>query len=76
VQANVAWIATIVGLHFAALASAWKTRSILVVGVVLTVLGVVGLALLGSAAEWVPFVSGVLSGVTLLGGSLYGVRRA
>jgi hypothetical protein len=40
------------------------------------VLGIVGLALLGSAVEWVPFVSGVLSGVTLLGGSLYGVRRA
>ncbi|WIV54814.1 hypothetical protein [Amycolatopsis nalaikhensis] len=77
VQANVAWIATVVGLHFVALASAWKTRSILVVGVVLTVLGVVGLALLGSPAlPWVPFVSGVLSGVTLLGGSLYGVRRA
>ena len=71
------WIATIVGLHFVALASAWKTRSILVVGVVLTVLGVVGLALLGSAAlKWVPFVSGVLSGLTLLGGSLYGVRRS
>lgn len=76
VQANVAWIATVVGLHFAALASAWKTRSILVVGGVLTALGVVGLALLGTAAAWVPFVSGVLSGVTLLGGSLYGVRRA
>ncbi|WP_290060661.1 hypothetical protein [Amycolatopsis solani] len=76
VEANVAWIATVVGLHFVALASAWKTRSILVVGVVLTVLGVVGLALLGGAPAWVPFVSGVLSGVTLLGGSLYGVRRA
>ncbi|MDQ7804099.1 hypothetical protein Q5425_10165 [Amycolatopsis sp. A133] len=77
VQANVAWIATVVGLHFAALASAWKTRSILAVGVVLTVLGVAGLALLGSTAlPWVPFVSGVLSGVTLLGGSLHGVRRA
>jgi hypothetical protein len=77
VQANVAWIATVVGLHFAALASAWKTRSILAVGVLLTVLGVTGLALLGSPAlPWVPFVSGVLSGVTLLGGSLYGVRRA
>jgi hypothetical protein len=77
VQANVAWIATVVGLHFVALASAWKARSILVVGVVLTVLGVAGLALLGSPAlPWVPFVSGVLSGVTLLGGSLYGVRRA
>ncbi|OXM69450.1 hypothetical protein [Amycolatopsis vastitatis] len=77
VQANVAWIATVVGLHFVALASAWKTRSILVVGVVLTVLGGTGLALLGGPAlPWVPFVSGVLSGVTLLGGSLYGVRRA
>src|SRR2546422_9034268 len=39
VQANVAWIATVVGIHFVALASAWKTASILVVGVVLTVLG-------------------------------------
>ncbi|WP_410616835.1 hypothetical protein [Amycolatopsis sp. lyj-109] len=75
VQANVAWIATVVGLHFVALASAWKARSILVVGVVLTALGVVGLALLGTAAEWVPFLSGTLSGVTLLGGSLYGVRH-
>jgi hypothetical protein len=43
--------------------------------VTLTVLSVVGLALLGSAATWVLFVSGVLSGVTPLGGSLYGVRR-
>lgn len=77
VEANVAWIATIVGIHFAALASAWKTPSILVVGALLTVLGIAGLALLGTAAlPWVPFVSGVLSGVTLLGGSLYGVRRA
>jgi hypothetical protein len=76
VQANVAWIATIVGLHFVTLASAWRTRSVLVVGVVLTALGVAGLALLGSAAPWVPFVSGVLSGVTLLGGSLDGLRRA
>jgi hypothetical protein len=77
VQANVAWIATIVGLHFVALASAWKARSILVVGVVLTVLGITGLVLLGTPAlPWVPFVSGALSGVTLLGGSLYGVRRA
>jgi hypothetical protein len=76
VPANVAWIAAVVGIHFAALASAWKTRSILVVGVVLTVLGGTGLALLGTTAlPWVPFVSGVLSGVTLLGGSLYGVRR-
>jgi hypothetical protein len=76
VQANVAWIATIVGLHFVTLASAWRKRSVLVVGVVLTALGVAGLALLGSAAPWVPFVSGVLSGVTLLGGSLDGLRRA
>jgi hypothetical protein len=43
----------------------------------LGLLGLVGLVLLGTAAlPWVPFVSGVLSGVTLLGGSLYGVRRA
>lgn len=77
VQANVAWIATIVGIHFAALSSAWRTRSVLVIGVVLTALGIAGLALLGSVAlPWVPFLSGVLSGVTLLGGSLYHVGRA
>ncbi|GAA2404472.1 hypothetical protein [Nonomuraea africana] len=76
-QTNVAWIALIVGLHFVALAPVWKERSILIPGVVLTVLGVVGLVMtFTSAIAWVPIVSGVLSGVTLLSGSLAFSRRA
>jgi hypothetical protein len=42
----------------------------LVPGVAPTVLGIAGFVMAGtSALEWVPFVSGVLSGITLLGGS-------
>ncbi|GAA3429426.1 hypothetical protein ACWDTT_28800 [Streptosporangium sandarakinum] len=76
-QANVAWVAFVVGVHFIALAPVWKDRSIAVPGVVLTVLGVAGLVLAATAAvAWVPFVSGVLSGVVLLGGSVTFGRRA
>ncbi|MER6948707.1 hypothetical protein ABT294_32270 [Nonomuraea sp. NPDC000554] len=68
-QANVAWIAFVVGVHFVALAPVWKSRSIALPGAVLTVLGVVGFVMAAtSALDWVPFVSGVLSGVTLLAG--------
>jgi hypothetical protein len=70
-QANVAWIATVVGAHFLALAAVWAQRSIAVVGGVQTVLGLTGLVLLATpAAAWVPLISGVLSGATLLAGSL------
>lgn len=76
-QANVAWVAFVVGVHFIALAPVWKDRSIAVPGVVLTALGVAGLVLAATAAvAWVPFVSGVLSGVVLLGGSVTFGRRA
>ncbi|WP_203885918.1 hypothetical protein [Planotetraspora kaengkrachanensis] len=70
-QANVAWIALVVGVHFIVLAPVWKQWSIAVPGVVLTLLGVVGLVMTAtSAVAWVPFVSGVLSGVFLLAGCL------
>ncbi|MFJ8670688.1 hypothetical protein [Streptomyces sp. NPDC093589] len=76
-ETAVAWIALIVGLHFVALMAVWKRRSIAVPGVALTVLGAAGLAMAaGPAVAWVPFVSGVLSGVALLGGSAYAVLQA
>ncbi|GAA4939727.1 hypothetical protein GCM10023224_21590 [Streptomonospora halophila] len=83
-EANVAWIALIVGLHFAALAAVWREASVLVPGVGLTLLGAAGFALVGLAhTPLVPIVSGVLSGAVLLVsgavaavGSLRAARRA
>ncbi|MES9538204.1 hypothetical protein [Actinomadura sp. NPDC000600] len=75
-EINVAWIALIVGLHFVVLARVWKRGSIAVPGVVLTGLGAAGMIMAAvSSVEWIPFVSGVLSGITLLAGSLYGAIR-
>ncbi|MEU0564801.1 hypothetical protein ABZ297_05280 [Nonomuraea sp. NPDC005983] len=77
-QANVAWVALVVGVHFIALAPIWKDRSIAVPGGVLTLLGTAGLVLASTAAvAWVPLVSGVLSGVVLLAGAVtFGWRAA
>ncbi|MGI5485607.1 hypothetical protein [Microtetraspora malaysiensis] len=70
-EANVAWVALVVGVHFIALAPIWKEWGIAVPGVVLTVLGAAGLVLASTTAiAWVPFVSGVLSGIVLLTGSV------
>jgi hypothetical protein len=70
-QANVCWIALVVGLHFFPLAWYWRTREILVVALYLSVLGAVGLAMVFTGhPAWAPFVSGVLSGVGMLGGLL------
>lgn len=75
-QGNVAWVALIVGLHFVALAPVWKEPSIGITGAVLSVLGIAGLVMsFTSALDWVPFVSGVLSGVTLLAGSITYARK-
>ncbi|WP_203863164.1 hypothetical protein [Planobispora rosea] len=69
VQANVAWIALVVGVHFIALAPVWKDWMIAVPGTILSLLGVAGLVMVSTGAlDWVPFVSGVLSGVVLLVG--------
>ncbi|MFB9800862.1 hypothetical protein [Streptomonospora salina] len=66
-ETNVAWIAVVVGLHFIALAAVWTAPSVAVPGAVLTALGAAGFALAAlSLTPWVPAVSGVLSGVTLL----------
>ncbi|GGQ40224.1 hypothetical protein BKA00_007215 [Actinomadura coerulea] len=75
-EINVAWIALIVGLHFVVLARVWKRGAIAVPGIVLSGLGAAGMIMAaGSSVEWIPFVSGALSGVTLLAGSLYGAAR-
>ncbi|MBV2363825.1 hypothetical protein ACFPZ0_20100 [Streptomonospora nanhaiensis] len=76
-EANVAWVALVVGLHFVALMAVWRERGIAVPGAVLTALGAAGFALLATpAAAWTPFVSGVLSGATLLACGLYVVLAA
>ncbi|WP_219461367.1 hypothetical protein [Nonomuraea rhizosphaerae] len=70
-QANVAWVALVVGMHFIALAPIWKDWRIAAPGAALTLLGAAGLAMAPTTAlVWVPFVSGVLSGVVLLAGSV------
>lgn len=75
-ETAVAWIALIVGLHFLALTAVWKRRSIAVPGAALTALGAIGLGMAAtSAVVWVPFVSGVLSGVALLGGCTYAIAH-
>ncbi len=72
------WTVFVVGLHFIAfhLAGVWQGRIVQTAGV-LTALGIAGLALAASpATDWIPFVSGVLAGITLLTGSLFAMRRA
>lgn len=73
-QANVAWVALIVGLHFLPLAWYWRMRQILAAAVYISAMGVIGLVLVASgAAEWAPFVSGVLTGLGILTGILAGL---
>jgi hypothetical protein len=70
-EENVGWIAFVVGLHFVALALVWRAAGLAAAGFLVFLLGTAGLAMSqSSAVRWVPFVSGVLSGIVLLGGSL------
>ena len=70
-QAGVAWVTLVVGLHFFPLAWYWKMPEIFYVAGYGTVLGGIGLtmALLGHP-DWVPLVSGVVTGVGFLLGPL------
>lgn len=73
-QANVAWIALVVGLHFLPLAWYWRMRQILVIALYSSATGAAGLVLvLVGIAEWAPFVSGVVTGLGMLGGILVGL---
>ncbi|GAA3101903.1 hypothetical protein GCM10017600_32840 [Streptosporangium carneum] len=75
-QAGVAWTALVVGVHFVALWPVWREVSILIPGIGLVALGLAGLVMVWTqAVEWVPFVSGVLSGLVLLAGSVFYARK-
>lgn len=71
-QANVAWVATVVGAHFGFLAWIWREPGLGIVAAFLTVLGVLGLVLAATATAvvWIPAISGVTSGLVLLSGGL------
>jgi hypothetical protein len=74
-EAGVAWIALVVGVHFFALARVWRAPQITWPGIALTTLGVAGLlmAALGASDTAIATVSGVGSGMVLLGGCWWGV---
>jgi hypothetical protein len=63
----VAWIAVVVGVHFVGLAKLWHMDLYLVLGGVMTALGVLGFVIgaTGGSAGTVGVVSGVGSGVAL-----------
>jgi hypothetical protein len=76
-ESFVAWIALVVGVHFVAFAAfgVWDA-GVRVTGWSLTGLGLLGLPLSATPAlPWVPAVSGVLSGVTLLAGTLSWIAK-
>jgi hypothetical protein len=74
-EAGVAWIAFVVGVHFIALARVWRAPHITWPGVALAVLGLAGLvmAALGASDVAIATVSGVGSGIVLLGACWWGV---
>ncbi|WP_026119371.1 hypothetical protein [Nocardiopsis ganjiahuensis] len=73
-QAGVAWVALVVGLHFFPLAWYWKQPEMLYVAGYGTVLGGVGLLMaLSGYPDWVPLVSGVVTGAGMLLGLLTGL---
>ncbi|MGW5876810.1 hypothetical protein ACWFMI_09725 [Nocardiopsis terrae] len=70
-QTGVAWVAFIVGLHFFPLGLAWRQREILHLAWYATALGAIGLAMvLAGYPDWVPLVSGVVTGAGMLLGAL------
>ena len=77
-EAGVAWVAVVVGLHFNALAVAWREPSLHVLGAALTVCGVVGLALAAVGADQaaVSTVGGVVPGFVLLAGGAWAANTS
>ncbi|GAA1446924.1 hypothetical protein [Nocardiopsis tropica] len=70
-QANVAWIALVVGLHFFPLARRWRARSLVFTAAYMSVLGLAGLAMaFAGYPGWVPLVSGAVTGAGMLTGIL------
>ena len=76
-HAAVAWISSVVGAHFIALALVWRNPLFHWLGTALLGFGVVGLVLAarGSAVGVIDLVGGVLPGAILLGFGLWGSTR-
>lgn len=77
-DAGIAWVTTVVGVHFVALAVVWSEPALHRVGGALGLLGVAGLVLAFSGADVaaVRTVAGVVPGFVLLLGGLWAVRQA
>ena len=67
-QAGVAWVSTVVGVHFLELARVWSSSFIRRLGVAITVCGVAGLAVAaaGGSAATIAWLAGILPGGLLL----------
>ena len=76
-EANVAVIAFVAGLHFVGLGLVREQPIIALAGAFVLVFAIAGLAVAATAAcDWVPVVSGVVPGLTLLAGSLFALAQA
>lgn len=77
-QAAIAWVALVVGTHFAALAMVWRLALFHVLGWAISVCGAAGLALAAAGADvWsIDVLSGVTPGALLLAFALWGSTRA
>lgn len=73
-EAGVAWVSTVVGAHFFALARVFALRFFLGLGVVITACGVIGLGLAAAGVNAAPIaaISGVVPGLVLLGYGWWG----
>jgi len=76
-HAAVAWVSSVVGAHFLALALVWRNPLFHWLGAALLGCGVVGLALAGRGTDLglINLVGGVLPGAILLGFGLWGSTR-
>jgi hypothetical protein len=76
-DAGVAWVSTVVGVHFVALGAAFRQRFFHYLGAAVAVCGLAGLGLAagGAATALVAGVSGVAPGILLLAAAWSGAHR-
>jgi hypothetical protein len=76
-DAGVAWVSTVVGVHFVALGAAFRQRFFHYLGAAVAVCGLAGLGLAagGAATALVAGVSGVVPGIVLLAAAWSGAHR-
>lgn len=77
-QAGVAWVSTVVGVHFFALAVVFRDRFFHGLGAAVTLCGLVGLVLAATGTGEAPIavISGVVPGALLLASGWWGTRRS